>query len=60
MNKNTVIGIVLIGAILVGFGVYTSKEQKKIEAAQQAERHIQDSIRRANYSDTLVVPVERK
>ena len=59
MNKNTVIGIVLIGAILVGFGVYTSKEQKKIEAAQQAERHIQDSIRRANYSDTLVVPVEK-
>ncbi len=48
MNKNTIIGLVLIGAILFGFSAWNSskmEEQREIAAKAQA---IQDSIDRAN------------
>ncbi len=55
MNKNTVIALLLIAAILVGFSIYTSHEQKKEQEARQKELRIQDSIQRANYvPDTTV------
>lgn len=40
MNKNTIIGFVLIAAILIGFSVYNSKVYKE----QQREKFIADSI----------------
>ncbi len=44
MNKQTIIGLVLIGAILFGFSFFQSRQQKKI----QEEKRVQDSIARAN------------
>ncbi|MDR1405943.1 MAG: membrane protein insertase YidC [Prevotellaceae bacterium] len=62
MNKNTLTGIVLIGAILIGFSIYTSHEQKKMQEArleqlkeQQRIQREQDSIRLANLPDSLVL-----
>lgn len=43
MNKNTFIGMLLIGAILIGFSVYNSKQFEK----QQAYQMQQDSIAQA-------------
>ena len=43
MDKNSIIGFVLIGAILVGFTFYSSNQQKK----QQAWQAYQDSIAQA-------------
>ena len=43
MDKNSIIGFVLIGAILLGFTFYSSKQQQK----QQAWRAYQDSIAQA-------------
>lgn len=42
MNKNTIIGILLMGAILIGFSVYNSNQFKK----QQEVQRVQDSIAR--------------
>lgn len=44
MDKNTVIGLVLIGAILLGFSVYNNNQQQKFKEAKA----IADSINRAN------------
>ncbi len=44
MNKQTIIGLVLIGAILFGFSFYQNRQQKKF----QEEKRIQDSIALAN------------
>lgn len=40
MDRNTIIGIVLVGAILIGFSVYNGKQAKEYAA----EKHRQDSI----------------
>ncbi len=40
MDRNTIIGIVLVGAILIGFSVYNGKQAKEFAA----EKHRQDSI----------------
>ena len=40
MNKNTIIGFVLIGLILIGFSWYNSK----IFREQERARFVQDSI----------------
>ncbi|MDR2362472.1 MAG: membrane protein insertase YidC [Prevotellaceae bacterium] len=65
MNKNTLIGILLIGAIFIGYTYYSSNEQKKQQAArleqlkeQQRLQHEQDSISRANRPDSLITPEE--
>jgi YidC/Oxa1 family membrane protein insertase len=62
MNKNTLTGIVLIGAILIGFSIYSSHEQRKLQEAraeqlreQQRIQREQDSIRRANQPDSIVI-----
>ena len=34
MDKNSVIGLVLIGALLVGYSFYTNKQQQEYEKAQ--------------------------
>ncbi len=44
MNKNTLLGFLLIGAIMIGFGWYNSKQVKQ----QQQQQAQQDSITRAN------------
>ena len=49
MNKNTVIGFVLIGLILFGFSWYQSKQQQEIVTEQVRL----DSINRANYIEQL-------
>ncbi|MDR2802151.1 MAG: membrane protein insertase YidC [Prevotellaceae bacterium] len=63
MNKNTLTGIVLIGAILIGFSIYSSHEQRKLQEAraeqlkeQQRVQREQDSIRWANQPDSIVLP----
>lgn len=40
MNKNTVIGIILIGALLIGFSVYNSRVARQ----QMEAKRVQDSI----------------
>lgn len=44
MNKNTVIGIILIGLLLIGFSVYNSR----IAREQQEMQRVRDSIAAAN------------
>ena len=54
MNKNTIIGFVLIGAVLFGFTWFQSKQYEKqiayqaqldsLAAVQAREQYIQDSI----------------
>lgn len=41
MDKNTVIGLVLIGAILMGWGYFTKPSQEQIERAKHARDSIQ-------------------
>ena len=40
MDKNTLVGFVLIGAVIVGFGIYNRPSQEERARAQ----HYQDSI----------------
>ena len=40
MDKNTLVGFALIGAVIVGFGIYNRPSQKEMARAQ----HYQDSI----------------
>lgn len=47
MNKNTLIGILLIGAILVGFFAYNSKVAKQ----QLEQKRVQDSVAMARAMD---------
>ncbi len=50
MDKQSVIGLLLIGAVLIGFSVYNSQEQKKrveeYRLKQEAAQLVQDSIER--------------
>lgn len=43
MDKNTLVGFALIGAVIVGFGIYNRPSQEEITRAQ----HYQDSIQTA-------------
>lgn len=47
MNKNTLIGLLLIGIILIGFTWYNSSQVEKQIEAQQKEQAYQDSVQRA-------------
>jgi YidC/Oxa1 family membrane protein insertase len=52
MDKNSIIGIILIGAVLITFGILNSPSKEEIEAA----RHRQDSIaavQKAAMNDSL-------
>lgn len=40
MDKNTLVGFALIGAVIIGFGIYNRPSQEEMERAQ----HYQDSI----------------
>ena len=40
MDKNTLVGFVLIGAVIIGFGIYNTPNQEERARAQ----HNQDSI----------------
>ena len=40
MDKNTLVGFALIGAVIVGFGIYNRPSQEEMARAQ----HYQDSI----------------
>lgn len=58
MNKNTLIGILLMGAILVGFSVYNSRQFKQ----QQEVQRVQDSIareRQLEYAKELALQQEQ-
>ena len=44
MKKNTVVGWVLIAAIMIGFMLFQSKQMEKQRATQLAEKHKRDSI----------------
>ncbi|MDR3350959.1 MAG: membrane protein insertase YidC [Prevotellaceae bacterium] len=62
MNKNTLTGIILIGIIFIGFSIYSSHEQRKLQEArleqlkeQQRIQRGQDSIRRANRPDSIAI-----
>ena len=54
MNKNTLIGFVLIGAIMIGFGWYNSKQIEQ----QQRYQAQQDSIARANAPQPVIPQME--
>ena len=41
MDKNTLVGFVLIGAVIVGFSIYSRPSQEEMERAQ----HYQESTR---------------
>ena len=41
MDKNTLVGFVLIGAVIVGFSIYNRPSQEEMARAQ----HYQDSVR---------------
>ena len=49
MNKNTIIGFILIAVVLIGFSWYNSPSQEQIEAARQ-----QDSIANALQDLSLI------
>ena len=40
MDKNTLVGAILIGAVVIGFSIYSRPSQEEMERAQ----HYQDSI----------------
>ncbi len=46
MDKNTIIGFILIAALLFGFSMYSSKTAEN-EAKERTESHLKDSIRSA-------------
>ncbi|MCR4601989.1 MAG: membrane protein insertase YidC [Prevotella sp.] len=48
MNKNTLIGFVLIAVVLIGFSWWSQKEASEQQAAAQAEQARLDSIAKAN------------
>ena len=41
MDKNTLIGFILIGAVLVGFSIYNRPSKEEIEKAQRYQDSIQ-------------------
>ena len=45
MDKNTLVGFALIGAVLIGFRIYNRPSQEEMERAQR----YQDSIRQLLY-----------
>ncbi len=57
MNKNTVIGFVLIAVVLIGFSWWSQREAAKQQAAIEAEQAREDSIRQAN-PQPETVPVD--
>lgn len=54
MDRNSIVGLVLIGAILFGFSLYSNRQNKAI-LEEQARL---DSINRANYIEQLVEEVQ--
>ncbi len=54
MNKQTIIGLVIIGLILFGFSFYNNRQQKKF----QEEKRVQDSIALANTPKPAEVPFD--
>lgn len=46
MDKNSIIGLIIIAAMIIGYSIYTQPSQE--ELAQQKELQIQDSIKTAN------------
>ena len=56
-DKNTVVGFILLGILLIGFFIYTDKEQAKIMQARSLEKQKQDSVNRLNTRklDTVIV-----
>ena len=34
MNKNSIIGLIIIGAVLIGYSIYSSKQQEKYRKEQ--------------------------
>ncbi len=48
MNKNTIIGLILIGGILFGFSAWNNTRMEEQRAAKAREMAIADSIARAN------------
>ncbi|MDR0955280.1 MAG: membrane protein insertase YidC [Rikenellaceae bacterium] len=54
MDRNTVIGLVLIGAILFGFSWFNSRQQRQM----MEEQARLDSIARANYVEQPLAPAQ--
>ncbi len=57
MDKNTVIGLVLIGAVFIGFGVYNNKQAEKYNEARKTER---DSLAKVEAEQMLAAQQEAK
>ena len=63
MDKKTVIGLLIVGAILFGFTFYNSQQDKKrreIQEQQRREAFVKDSIDRALYPEKYVVPSQEE
>ena len=56
MNKNTIIGFILIAVVLIGFSWYNSPSQEQIEAARQQDsiaNALQDKAKKAAAQETI-------
>ncbi|MBQ9185954.1 MAG: membrane protein insertase YidC [Bacteroidales bacterium] len=59
MKKNTVIGWVLIAAIMIGFMVIQSNQMEKQRASMLAQKHVRDSIEQVQRKADSVAKAER-
>ena len=53
MDRNTVIGFVLLGALFIGFFWFQSQSAHKLEAEQAKQAHTEDSIRQVHRADSI-------
>ena len=67
MDKNTLIGFILIGAVLVGFSIYNRPSKEEIEKAQRyqdsiqavAQQHKEDLLQAEAKKDSLVLTAQQ-
>jgi len=52
MDKNSVIGLLIIAAMIIGYSIYTQPSQEQL--AQQKELQLQDSIKTAQEKEELI------
>lgn len=58
MDKNTIIGFVLIAAVLIGYSIYTQPSKEQL--AEQREQFVKDSIEKAKQQEKQVKQQKEK
>lgn len=54
MDKNTLVGFILIGAVIVGFGIYNRPSQEERARAQHYQDSIQQVIKQQEEALSLI------